>query len=404
MLSTRNNDNHRTWALTTSRVISYEVMETSNIFDPANTSLLIGGGGAQKRRIIVVDEVVHKDWADQIDAYFTHHKVDYRVLPVQATEKNKSFDLFFQIAREFDAFRLDRRNEPVIAIGGGVLTDVVSMVASCYRRGTPCIRVPTTLMGYVDAAIGIKTAVNFDSNKNRIGTFDAPFACVLDRTFLRTLPMRHILNGVGEIAKLALIHDFDLFELLETEGKHAVTSRFQGCGEEILRRAIHGMLEELEPNLFEDNLERAVDYGHTFSPLLEMRDIDGLLHGEAVAIDCAFSAVLAQLRGMIPSFTCNRVLQTMAGIGLPIYHPQLDAEMCWHSLEERTAHRAGRQRVPLMNDIGRVSFVHDITRAELERAVHVWTERCHHLNAARPTSEVAVDSRHLAAGSMLGGE
>lgn len=335
------------------------------------------------RRIVVIDEVVHKIWAAQIDAYFQHHKVDYRVVPVEATEKNKSFELFYQIAREFDAFRLDRRNEPVIAIGGGVLTDVVSMVASCYRRGTPCIRVPTTLMGYVDAAIGIKTAVNFDSNKNRIGTFEAPFACILDRTFLKTLPMRHLLNGMGEIAKMALIRDGELFDLLETQGRHAIQNRFQNSGEEILRRAIHGMLEELEPNLFEDNLERAVDYGHTFSPLLEMRDIDNLLHGEAVAIDCAFSAVLSQLRGMIPSFTCNRVLQTMASLGLPIYHPELDAEMCWHSLEERTAHRGGFQRVPLINAIGRVAFVNDITRAELERAVHVWQERCTGVHEAR---------------------
>ncbi|MFO0591491.1 MAG: sedoheptulose 7-phosphate cyclase [Polyangiaceae bacterium] len=396
MLSTRTNDNRRTWALTTSRVVSYEVIETSNLFDPTNTALLVGGSGKTMRRIIVIDEVVHKIWAEQIDAYFKHHKVDYRVIPVEATEKNKSFELFYQIAREFDAFRLDRRNEPVIAIGGGVLTDVVSMVASCYRRGTPCIRVPTTLMGYVDAAIGIKTAVNFDSNKNRIGTFAEPFAVILDRAFLKTLPMRHILNGVGEIAKMALIRDNDLFELLESQGRHAVTNRFQNSGEEILRRAIHGMLEELEPNLFEDNLERAVDYGHTFSPLLEMRDIDNLLHGEAVAIDCAFSVVLSQLRGLISSFTANRVLAMMHNVGLPIYHPELDAEMCWHSLEERTNHRGGLQRVPLINAIGRVQFANDITRAELERAVHVWQERCTGLNAARH------ESRRTSADNVFG--
>ncbi len=391
MLSTRTTENHRVWALTTSRVVSYEVMETSSIFSPSNTTLLMGERAEKMRRFVVIDELVYKDWAEQIHAYFKHHDVEVRVLPVTATEKNKSFELFFQIAKELDTFRLDRRMEPIIAIGGGVLTDVVSMVASCYRRGTPCIRVPTTLMGYVDAAIGIKTAVNFNGSKNRIGTFDAPFACVLDRSFLRTLPMRHILNGVGEIAKLALIRDSELFDLLENEGKQAIVDRFQTRGNEIFRRAIHGMLEELEPNLFEDNLERAVDFGHTFSPMLEMRDIDGLLHGEAVAIDCAFSAVLAQQRGMIPLFTCNRILRTMADLGLPIYHPQLDAELCWQSLEERTAHRAGKQRVPLTSDIGKVTFVHDITRAELERAVHVWQERCRAKSHAQAADETSAD-------------
>src|SRR5207244_12850133 len=133
----------------------------------------------------------------------------------------------------------------------------------------------TTWMGLVDAAIGIKTAVNFEHGKNRIGSFEPPFAAILDRSWLSTLPMRHVLNGVGEIMKLALIRDARLFELLELEGRAAIDDRFQSKGHEIIRGAIGGMLEELEPNLWEENLERATDYGHTFSPVLEMKDVDG---------------------------------------------------------------------------------------------------------------------------------
>jgi 3-dehydroquinate synthase len=337
---------------------------------------LLGGRDRTSRRFIVVDEVIYATRKDKIHAYFDHHGIEVRVLPVPATEQNKNFDLFFQIARELDSFRLNRRHEPIIVIGGGVLTDVVSLVASCYRRGTPCVRVPTTLMGLVDAAIGIKTAVNFNGYKNRIGSFEPPFACILDRGFLSTLPMRHILNGVGEIVKLALIKDATLFELLESEGKQAILDRFQTKGSEIFRRSIDGMLEELEPNLFEDNLERIVDYGHTFSLVLEMQDLDGVLHGEAVAIDCAFTAILAQERGMIPPFLCNRVLSTMANLGLPLYHPLVDADLMWEGLEERTAHRDGYQRVPLMCGLGKAAFVNDITHAELVHAVRVWEERC----------------------------
>ena len=218
MLTSRANGPHRTWEIRQTRAVNYDVRETTDVLHPSNPTLLVGGRGSS-RRLVVVDEVVYATRAERLKEYFEHHGVKAKILPVTATEPSKSFDLFFQIARELDAFKLNRRNEPVIALGGGVLLDVVSFVASCYRRGTPCVRVPTTLMGLVDAAIGIKTAVNFDKNKNRIGSFEAPFAAILDRTFLATLPMRHILNGVGEIMKLALIRDAKLFELLESEGK-----------------------------------------------------------------------------------------------------------------------------------------------------------------------------------------
>ncbi|MBK7862425.1 MAG: sedoheptulose 7-phosphate cyclase [Archangiaceae bacterium] len=372
-MTSRANGNNRTWEVRATRAVNYDVRETSDVLSPHNPTLLIGGRGTS-RRFVVVDEVVYASREEQLRAYFEHHGVEARILPVTATEPNKSFELFFSLARELDAFRLNRRTEPIIAIGGGVLTDVVSYVASCYRRGVPCIRVPTTLMGLIDAAIGIKTAVNFDHGKNRIGSFEPPFAAILDRGFLATLPMRHILNGVGEIMKLALIRDAQLFELLEKEGKAAIDDRFQTQGREILRGAIGGMLEELEPNLWEENLERATDFGHTFSPVLEMKDVDGLLHGEAVAIDCAFSVVLSQQRGMITKATSDRALDTMARLGLPLYHPMATPDLFLEGLEERTAHRDGYQRAPMMVDIGKYQFLNDITYEELVSSMRVWEE------------------------------
>lgn len=373
MLTSRANGNHRTWEVRTSRAVNYDVRETTDVLSPSNPTLLVGGRGTS-RRFVVVDEIVYETRQKQLEEYFEHHGVEARILPVTATEPNKGFELFFHIARELDAFRLNRRTEPIIALGGGVLMDVVSFVASCYRRGVPCIRVPTTLMGLVDAAIGIKTAVNFDHGKNRIGSFEPPFAAILDRSFLSTLPMRHILNGVGEIMKLALICDPHLFHLLETEGKAAIDDRFQTHGQEIFRGAINGMLQELEPNLWEENLERATDFGHNFSPVLEMKDVDGLLHGEAVSIDCAFSVVLAQQRGFIDAATGERALNVMHALGLPLYHPLATPDLFLEGLEERTAHRDGYQRVPMMIGIGKYQFANDITYEELCQAFGVWEE------------------------------
>ena len=114
---------------------------------------------------------------------------------------------------------IDRRREPVIGIGGGTLLDIVGFAASIYRRNTPYIRIPTTLIGIVDAGIGIKTGVNFGLGKNRIGTYAAPVVSYLDQSFLCTLDRRHVANGIAEILKMALIRSADMMSLLERHGK-----------------------------------------------------------------------------------------------------------------------------------------------------------------------------------------
>jgi 3-dehydroquinate synthase len=375
MLNVRTDRNHRTWNVQSSRPVAYDVIETSGVLRPENLALLAGGPGRGGRRFVVIDTVLHDLYGDQIRAYFARHDVDCHLLPIVANEGQKGFELFRRIVGELDRFGLKRRSEPIVAIGGGVLTDVLGFVAACYRRGVPYVRVPTTLMGYVDAAIGIKTALNCNGGKNRIGAFAPPVATILDRSFLKTLPRRHLINGVGEIVKLAVIKDAELFELLERTGEEAIADRFQTQGGEILRRAIHGMLEELESNLYEDRLERVVDFGHTFSPILEMGQVDDLLHGEAVAIDISFSVVLALRRGLISRSLCDQVLTTIARLGLPTYHPALDADLLWRGLEERTAHRDGRQRVPLTCGLGRAVMVNDIGREEVAGSVAALSER-----------------------------
>ena len=99
-------------------------------------------------------------------------------------------DLALRIAAAIDEHELDRRLDPVIAIGGGVCMDVVGFAASMYRRRTPYVRVPTTLMGYVDASVGAKSGVNFCGKKNRLGSYLPPALSILDASFFATLPRR----------------------------------------------------------------------------------------------------------------------------------------------------------------------------------------------------------------------
>ena len=363
------NNDPRQWHVTYQRPIAYDIVNAPNLFDPQNTALVSVGRSENARRFVVIDANVEKVYAAQIRNYFVFHQIEARIITFPGGEENKSMESYLSILAELDRFPIHRRDEPIIAIGGGVLTDVVGFVASSYRRSVPHIKVPTTLMGYVDASVGIKTGLNFNGHKNRLGSFEPPLQVLLDRAFLKTLPRRHILNGVCEIIKLAVIKDPGLFAMLELHGAHSVSANFQDeIGAAILDRAITGMLEELQPNLFEEDLSRKVDFGHTFSYGLETYDDADLLHGEAVLLDIAISVLVARARDLLTEQETGRVFALIAKLGIALNTETLDPVVLWRSLEERVQHRNGFQRVPMPDGIGNCVFLNDIRQEEIESA------------------------------------
>lgn len=364
------------WHVLHQRTIEYEVVNCQNIFHPQNEVLLSAGKGENTRRFVIVDVNVEKYFSNEIREYFNFHKVDAKILVFPSGEKNKSVENYLWILRELDSFPINRRDEPIIAIGGGVLTDIAGFVASSYRRGIPHIKVPTTLMGYIDASVGIKTGINFNSHKNRLGSFEPPKKVLLDKNFLRTLPERHILNGVCEMLKLAVIKDLALFELLEIHGPASVSSRFQDeISASILDRSVGGMLEELQPNLYEDELARKVDFGHTFSYGLETHEEAHLLHGEAVLIDIVLSSILANARNLLSDRELDRLFELVSKLGINLNSELVTPELLWNTLEERTYHRNGLQRVPLPKGLGQCTFINDIKFEEIQSACKILEER-----------------------------
>ena len=354
------------------RPIEYHLRSVDDVFDPQNDALLSVGRRINARRFVVVDAGVYQNHGEAIVSYFRHHGITANIQVLQGGEAEKSVGSWEEVLRALDRFPIHRRDEPIIAIGGGVLTDVVAFAASTYRRGVPHIKVPTTLMGYVDAAVGIKTGVNFNNRKNRLGSFEPPCAVFLDRRFLTTLTPRHLNNGLCEILKLAVICDAHLFELLEDSGFASLKVAFQdGPGKEILNRAIDRMLTELAPNLFEDELARKVDFGHTFSYGLETLHGDRLLHGEAVLLDILVSIVIARERGLITKAEFVRISALVDELGMRPEIQLLDPESMWQALADRVEHRNGRQRVPLPTAVGHCVFVEDVTFEELRTCIHI---------------------------------
>jgi 3-dehydroquinate synthetase/predicted NBD/HSP70 family sugar kinase len=371
----RGSTTEATWVVDTLQNVRYCVQYTPDVFAPENTALAEAAQfnpSSPALRIAVVDATVAALYGTRIRAYFDGHGVPLHLIKVPASEESKSLATVESLVREFDAVGLSRRDEPVVAIGGGVLTDMTGLATSLYRRGVPYVRIPTTLIGLVDAGVGVKTAVNFDDHKSRIGSYHAPTYSLLDPGFLETLDTRSISNGLGEIIKIALVKDCRLFDLLEKHARHMLDGRFRDCeaGELIISLAVGAMLDELEPNLWEADLARLADFGHSFSPAIEMQALPELMHGEAVAIDMALSCCIAAGRGLLTDQHLARILGAVEACGLPTRHELLDdSAFLADALIDTTRQRGGAQRLPLLTEIGQAVFVHDVSEPELKQAV-----------------------------------
>lgn len=332
-----------------------------------------------RRCLMVIDQTVYGLYRQQIDRYFAHYQIDLTVFQVSIKEPEKTLRTFEKIVDAFADFGLVRK-EPVLVVGGGLTTDVAGFACSAYRRKTNYIRVPTSLIGLIDASVAIKVAVNHGKLKNRLGAYHASQKVILDFSFLGTLPIDQIRNGMAELIKIAVVGNKEIFELLEEHGAALLHSRFgylngtpelQAVGHRLTYKAIQVMLELEVPNLHELDLDRVIAYGHTWSPTLELTPEPPMLHGHSVNIDMAFTATIAQLRGYISVEDRNRILGLMSRLGLAIDSLYLTPELLWKATEAITRTRDGLQRAAAPRPIGQCVFMNDLTRSELDNALGV---------------------------------
>ena len=362
----------RTWTVKTELPVEFKLTYSADIFNPANHDLV--SYKTNDRIMIVIDQNVHKFYAVQLMEYFNAHDVKYRMLVIDTDEENKTWKDADYILQFFEDEGVLRR-EPIIAIGGGVLLDIVGFACSIYRRGIPYIKIPTTLLAIVDASVGSKVAVNHFGRRNRLGAYYPPVATLIDKKFIKTQSEREIINGIAEIFKLAVIKSPELFALLEENAELLIEEKFQhgAVPVRVINLAITDMIAELGPNLWEKKLDRCVDFGHTFSPVIEMENVPELLHGEAVALDCLYSSCISSLRGHISAYTLNRIFDLAKRLKLKTYHEDFtDMRLLQKSLADATKHRNGNQFAPLPISIGNYTIVNDITEKEMKYAIDLF--------------------------------
>jgi 3-dehydroquinate synthase len=317
-------------------------------------------------------------------------------LVLDCTETGKNIEQVETVAAR--ALSTLDRNGLVVGFGGGIVMDIACFAASMIRRGVGFVKIPTTLVGQVDAGIGIKGGVNFADKKSFLGCFYAPETVLIQPAFLATLERRHISAGLAEMLKMAIIADARLFALIETFSAEFLDSGFMSPypqANDALITSINLMLDELRSNLTEkESYERSVDFGHTFSPALEAAIQFSLPHGFIVSIDMALSAALSVERGSLAAEAMNRIVSCLQAAGLPTSHPKLTTDLCLKALHDAEAHRGGNANLVVPTAVGACDFVrsrHEISESMLRAALQ---------NIQRASGDTLVSSGLVAAARL----
>ncbi|MHB1252256.1 MAG: 3-dehydroquinate synthase family protein, partial [Acidimicrobiales bacterium] len=256
---------------------------------------------AQAVVVVTSPSLRRQSWFDFVDSE------GLPVIEVPEGESAKNFTALEALCEGLATLKLSR-DDVVIAVGGGAITDMVGFASAVYLRGVRVVHVATSLVGQVDAAIGGKTAIDLVAGKNLVGAFHQPLGVFCDFETLVSLPERERVSGMGEIAKCWLLEQRDLRSL-------EATSLY-----ELIEMSVRLKAAIVSSDEFESGRRALLNYGHTLAHAIEalalQRDADELRHGEAVAIGLAYAARLAYALGRVDADAVVRHDEVLDALGL----------------------------------------------------------------------------------------
>lgn len=263
------------------------------------------------KRVVVVSDT-------NIDRHYHTLVNRYEHVLIGLGEASKTLVTADAIYKKFISMGADRSTF-VLAIGGGIVTDVAGFVASTYMRGVEFGFVSTSLLGQVDASVGGKNGVNVDGYKNMVGTFTQPRFVICDVGMLRTLPEREVRTGMAEVIKAGIIADEELFSKLELTPLAELTKNPDLLAE-VVYRAIKVKADIVERDEREHGDRRKLNLGHTLAHAIE-KSSSKMNHGEAVAVGLSLISDAAARRGLLSAADKERICSLLQRTGFDLTPP-----------------------------------------------------------------------------------
>jgi 3-dehydroquinate synthase len=295
---------------------SYDIMIEQGALDRAGQHL---AGYARKGRLVVVtDAHVAATQLPRLEASLHAANIAVQPIILPPGEQTKSWRHLEELLDALLTLEIER-GDHIVALGGGVIGDLVGFAASILKRGCHFIQVPTTLLAQVDSSVGGKTAINARAGKNLIGSFYQPALVLIDPSTLDTLPVRETRAGYAEVVKYGLIDDPDFFAWCEAHA-HSLLAGDSQAREYAIQRSVEAKAKIVGEDERETSGRRALlNLGHTFGHALEADTgfSDTLLHGEGVAAGMALAFRYSARLGLCSGEDAARVTAHLKAVGLP---------------------------------------------------------------------------------------
>ncbi len=348
---------------------SYNVIIGTGLL--ANSATHVAPLLPRHRTAIITDDIVARLHLPAVTASLQQANIGFDVYTLPSGEAQKTFANL----NEMMGFLINagiERSDAIIALGGGVIGDMVGMAAALLRRGCAFVQMPTTLLAQVDSSVGGKTAVNMPQGKNLVGVFHQPALVLADTATLTTLPARELRAGYAEVIKYGLINDADFFSWLEQNGAALLSgdtkTRDYAIATSVRAKAAIVAQDETESA----GVRELLNLGHTFGHALEAATgySDALLHGEAVALGMRLAFDYSVRRGHCAAADAIRVRTHLQTSGLPTSVRTLTNEsgaaLVAHMLQDKKM-RDGKLPFLLARGIGQTYLAHDVVLEDIIR-------------------------------------
>lgn len=320
------------------------------------SSHLMSASIAGNQVMVVTNETVAPLYLAELLSLLPALKVDHVILP--DGEQYKTIATVNQIFDQLLA-KQHNRSTTLIALGGGVVGDMVGFAAACYQRGVDFIQIPTTLLAQVDSSVGGKTGVNHPLGKNMIGAFHQPRAVFINVATLKTLAKKELAAGLAEVIKYGLIRDSQFLQWIEGQLNHILQLE-NSATTRAIRRSCELKAEIVASDEREQGVRAILNLGHTFGHAIEAcTGYKEWLHGEGVAVGMLMAADLSARLDYLQQADVGRLKELLLAAALPVKPPAKMAPadfMAYMAVDKKVLD--GKIRLVLMQAIGE-AFVTD---------------------------------------------
>lgn len=316
------------------------------------------------RVVVITHPSINLLYGEEVAANFIAQGWTTNIIEVSEGESSKSLSQAEKLYDHLLALNCDRKSV-LVALGGGVIGDLVGFVAATYQRGISFIQIPTTLLSLVDSSVGGKTGVNHPKGKNMIGAFYQPRLVVGDLETLRTLSPKEYRAGLAEVVKYGVIADAKLFEFLETHYKEIINLDHQFLTH-IIETSCAIKASVVEKDERESHYRMILNFGHTFGHAIEsLTEYSQFIHGEAVAIGMVLAAQLSYSAGKCSEEVPKRLEALLKKLGLPVDMPVLNSSAVIESLYHDKKTMGHKIKFILVNEIGSIEIMDQVSEAEI---------------------------------------